>query len=150
MADGIRIEELPVPQLQQVGQQLEEEIQMLTQSFAKLRQAQIKFSDCIENLKKIGPDQKEKPMLLPLTNSLYVSGTLENAETVIVDVGTGYFVEKSIKDASDFYKRKVEFVKGNLAKLEETVNQRQNQKKVLLSVLSEKMQQQQQEAVPAQ
>jgi prefoldin alpha subunit len=127
--DGIRIEDLPVPQLQQVGKQLEDEIQMLTQSFAKLKQAQVKFADCIENLKKIGPDQKEKAMLIPLTNSLYVSGTLDDTDKVIVDVGTGYFVEKSVKDASDYYKRKVEFVTGNLLKLEETVNQRQYQRK---------------------
>jgi Prefoldin subunit len=29
-----------------------------------------------------------------LTSSLYVPGKLSNVETVIVDVGTGYFVEK--------------------------------------------------------
>ena len=32
-------------------------------------------------------------MLLPLTESLYVSGTLESVETVLLEVGTGYYVE---------------------------------------------------------
>jgi prefoldin alpha subunit len=35
-----------------------------------------------------------KPLLVPLTTSLYVPGTLADSEKVIVDVGTGYYVEK--------------------------------------------------------
>lgn len=33
-------------------------------------------------------------VLVPLTNSLYVRGELTNTETVLVDVGTGFLVEK--------------------------------------------------------
>ena len=32
-------------------------------------------------------------MLVPLTASLYASGTLPNTDNVLVDVGTGYFIE---------------------------------------------------------
>jgi prefoldin subunit 5 len=35
-----------------------------------------------------------KPILVPLTTSLYVPGTLADPENVIVDVGTGFYVEK--------------------------------------------------------
>ena len=34
------------------------------------------------------------PILVPLTNSLYVPGELGDIEKVIVDVGTGYMIEK--------------------------------------------------------
>ena len=34
-----------------------------------------------------------QPVLLPLTESLYVSGTLESVDTVLLEVGTGYYVE---------------------------------------------------------
>lgn len=34
-----------------------------------------------------------KKMLVPLTASLYVPGTLDDADKVLVDVGTGYFIE---------------------------------------------------------
>lgn len=34
-------------------------------------------------------------MLVPLTASLYVPGKLDDAEKVLVDVGTGYFIEVS-------------------------------------------------------
>ena len=32
-------------------------------------------------------------LLLPLTSSLYVRGTLEDTDKVLVNVGTGYYVE---------------------------------------------------------
>lgn len=38
-------------------------------------------------------------MLVPLTASLYASGTLANTNTVLVDVGTGYYIE--VRDISD-------------------------------------------------
>lgn len=35
-------------------------------------------------------------MLLPLTESLYVTGKLASTGRVLVDVGTGYYVEKVV------------------------------------------------------
>jgi hypothetical protein len=35
-----------------------------------------------------------KPLLVPLTASLYVPGVLADSQNVIVDVGTGFYVEK--------------------------------------------------------
>lgn len=35
-----------------------------------------------------------QPLLVPLTTSLYVPGRLADTEKVLVDVGTGFFVEK--------------------------------------------------------
>jgi prefoldin alpha subunit len=136
LQNSINLHELPIQQLQAVRQQIEEELQILTQSFAKLKQAQQKFTSCNDSLKSL---ESEKSLLVPLTNSLYVTGTFEEPGKVIVDVGTGYFVEKNLDEASDFYKRKVEYVKGNLEKLENTVNQRQGQRRVLLQVLQEKI-----------
>ena len=38
--------------------------------------------------------QLGKTILVPLTNSLYVPGKLSDPDHVIVDVGTGYYVQK--------------------------------------------------------
>jgi prefoldin subunit 5 len=35
-----------------------------------------------------------KIILVPLTTSLYVPGTMADTENVIVDIGTGFYVEK--------------------------------------------------------
>ena len=36
----------------------------------------------------------DQPLLVPLTTSLYVSGALADKDRVMIDVGTGYFLEK--------------------------------------------------------
>lgn len=47
-----------------------------------------------------------KKMLVPLTASLYVPGMLDDEEKVLVDIGTGYFVE--VVDL-DYYSLKLSF-----------------------------------------
>jgi prefoldin alpha subunit len=46
---------------------------------------------------------------VPLTGSLYVPGTIADSNEVLVDVGTGYFVGKSVPAAGEFIGRKVSF-----------------------------------------
>jgi prefoldin alpha subunit len=57
-----------------------------------------------------------------LTASLYVPGRLTDAENVLIDIGTGFFVEKNTKDATDFYERKVKDLGGSLKDLEAVIN----------------------------
>jgi len=59
----------------------------------------------------------ETPLLIPLTTSLYIPGTLATSpststttssgsstqSTLLVDIGTGFYVEKSPPDAITFY-----------------------------------------------
>lgn len=40
------------------------------------------------------PKKTGTPILVPLTPSLYVPGKLAATDTVLVDVGTGFYVEK--------------------------------------------------------
>ena len=58
---------------------------------------------------------------MPLTSSLYVPGKLTDHEHVLVDVGTGYFVEKDVESAKDFYERKVKDLGESLKDLEGVV-----------------------------
>jgi prefoldin alpha subunit len=81
-------------QLQDVGKQLEQELQHLTASYGQLKAAQAKFRTCIESVNAIKPENADKEILVPLTGSLYVPGTIADTQRVIVDIGTGYYVEK--------------------------------------------------------
>ncbi|KAL7750378.1 subunit of tubulin prefoldin [Sorochytrium milnesiophthora] len=134
----IDLTELPLQQLQAVRQQLEEEIQILTQSFTQLKQAQAKFHDCIESLRPIAPENADNALLIPITNSLYVPGKLKRTGSVVIDVGTGYYIEKKVPDAVKFYERKITYLQGNLDKLQETVSGKQNNMRVLVDVLQYK------------
>ena len=95
----VNLDTLSVQQLSQVKKQLDEEIEHLTSSFTQLHAAQAKFRECLRcvGAPKQGASsalQNDKSVLVPLTNSLYVRGTLTNADHVLVDVGTGFYIEK--------------------------------------------------------
>lgn len=80
-------------------------------------------------------------MLVPLTNSLYVSGELTNTDRVLVDIGTGFLVDKvelattaqgtradedqDLKSAEKFYESKVTDLTNNLRDLETIVQRKQ-------------------------
>ena len=91
---GVPISTLGVEQLQSIGSQLEQEIQGLSASLKGLRMAGQKFGESKEALTSIGPESSGRPMLVPMSGSLYVPGEVGNVDKVLVDVGTGYFVEK--------------------------------------------------------
>ncbi|KAJ0352575.1 hypothetical protein KNSL1_002486 [Colletotrichum chrysophilum] len=94
-SETINLETLDVQQLSQVKKQLEEELEHLTSSFAQLHSAQAKFRECLRCVKaRPGSEEAERSVLVPLTNSLYVRGELSDPKHVIVDVGTGFYVEK--------------------------------------------------------
>ncbi|KAF9080391.1 subunit of tubulin prefoldin [Mortierella sp. GBA35] len=141
----IELQDLDLQQLVEVKKQLEEELSHLTSSFGQLKQAQNRFADCIESCKAVDAKNKDKTILVPLTSSLYVPGKLANVEKVIVDIGTGYYVEKTTEDAIKFYNTKVDFVKENLEKIQATVAQKQGNLRSLVDMMQYKLQIQQQE-----
>ena len=82
---------------------------------------------------------KGKTLLIPLTTSLYVPGQLSDVDHVLVDVGTGYYVEKTTADAVKFYEAKVEVLGGNLVDLEKIVAQKGQNVRVVEEVLRQKV-----------
>jgi len=122
----INIADLDLAQLADVRRQLEDELTHLTNSFTQLKQAQAKFKACVENVKEVKPENKDKPILVPLTNSLYVPGKLSDADNVIVDVGTGYYVKKTRPQALQHYNSRLTFLQKNLDALAETLTKKQD------------------------
>jgi prefoldin alpha subunit len=131
----------------------------------------------VENVREVKPDNKgmlisvphsaislilltfaaDKTILVPLTNSLYVPGKLSNPDHVIVDVGTGYFVQKVYRTVSSFqshrpdsshqtraqalthYQNKVDYVRGNLETLQNTIEKKQDNLNYLMNMMQSKM-----------
>ncbi|KAJ3155206.1 subunit of tubulin prefoldin [Geranomyces variabilis] len=141
--------QIPLPQLKQMHTQVGEDLDTFTSSFAQLKSVYAKYSDCSDSLGYITPKNKGKTLLVPLTSSLYVPGELSDAENVIMDVGTGYYVEKPVADAKDYYKRKMEYVKGNLDKLQETITERRKRLSDISDLINLRMQLMQREQAQA-
>ncbi|KAI0942251.1 hypothetical protein AcW1_002929 [Taiwanofungus camphoratus] len=138
----INVTDLDLSQLADVRRQLEEELSHLSNSFTQLRQAQAKFKACIENVGQVKPENRDKTILVPLTNSLYIPGKLCDLENVIVDVGTGYYVQKSRPQALKHYQSKVDYIRTNLEALQETIQKKQENMNYLINVMQMKLQEQ--------
>ncbi|KAG6852736.1 hypothetical protein C0991_009452 [Blastosporella zonata] len=136
----ISINDLDVAQLADVRKQLEDELNHLTNSFAQLKQAQAKFKSCVENVREVKPENANKTILVPLTNSLYVPGKLSDPDRVIVDVGTGYYIEKTRPQALKHYSDKVEYIRTNLDTLEDTITKKRENMGYLTNILQQKIQ----------
>ena len=53
-----------------------------------------RFQESSESLQRCGEGNGGKDILVPLTGSMYVPGKLSDTEKVVVEIGTGYYVEK--------------------------------------------------------
>ncbi|KAL7006470.1 subunit of tubulin prefoldin [Cystobasidiomycetes sp. EMM_F5] len=113
----VALEDLNVEQLSQIKQQLDEEIQHLTQSFAALKQAQARFQEAKSSLDEITPAKAP------------------DAENVLVDVGARYYVEKSVKDAKTFYNTKILDLRKSLDKLQPTIELKNENRQTVVEYL---------------
>lgn len=66
-------------------------------------------------------------------------GRLTSSTHVLIDVGTGYFIEKSTEDATDFYNRKVKDLQESLKELEVVINNKANNVRVVEEVIRVKV-----------
>ncbi|KAF4974505.1 hypothetical protein FZEAL_8601 [Fusarium zealandicum] len=138
--ETVNLDTLEPQQLAQVKKQLDEELEHLTSSFAQLHGAQNKFKDCLRCVKsRSSAPEGTGSVLVPLTNSLYVRGELSDADTVLVDVGTGFLVEKKLKSAEKFYEAKVEELGTNMKDLELIVQRKQTNARTIEEVLRQKI-----------
>ncbi|KAL4886594.1 Prefoldin [Aspergillus karnatakaensis] len=143
--NAVNINSLSAAQLRSLQTRLSTELEHLTSSHAKLRAAQSRFRDCVRSINEgvVGSEKKgtagKDEILVPLTSSLYVKGKLADREKVLVDVGTGYYVEKSTAKAVEFYEAKVKELETNLGELEKLVQTKSSQQRLFEDALRQKL-----------
>ena len=106
----------------------------MSTSIAQLKVVQTKYveaKDCLNVLKK---NNEGKELLVPLTSSMYVPGKLHDVEHVLIDVGTGYYVEKTAEDAKDFFKRKIDFLTKQMEKIQPALQEKHAMKQGKLAL----------------
>ncbi|XP_040196620.1 prefoldin subunit 5 [Rana temporaria] len=141
MAQTVNITELSLPQLEGLKSQLDQEVEFLSSSIAQLKVVQTKFVEAKECLNILHKSNEGKQILVPLTSSMYVPGTLSNVSNVLVDVGTGYYVEKTAEDAKAFFKRKIDFLTKQIEKIQPALQEKHGMKQAVIEMMSIKIQQ---------
>jgi len=136
----IEMNKLNLSQLSQLKQQIDQEIEFFANSLQQLKIAQSKFQESADCLEKITPDNSGKQILVPLTGSMYVPGQLNDTEHVLVDIGTGYYIEKEVPAARDYFKRKIKYVSDQVDKVQELTQEKVRVRDALMELLEMRVQ----------
>lgn len=89
----IDISQLSLPELQELHSQLSAEVESFTSSMLTFQQTASRFAAAGQSVESLKEREQGQPVLIPMTESLYVSGTLESVDTVLLEIGTGYYIE---------------------------------------------------------
>ncbi|XP_027367116.1 probable prefoldin subunit 5 [Abrus precatorius] len=123
---AISLERMSVEQLKAVKEQTDLEVNLLQDSLSNIRTATTRLEIASSALHDLSLRPQGKKMLVPLTASLYVPATLHDAQHVLVDVGTGYFIEKTMVEGKDYCERKINLLKSNFDQLVEVASKKKN------------------------
>ncbi|KAM7080117.1 LOW QUALITY PROTEIN: prefoldin subunit 5 [Ciconia maguari] len=138
MAQTVNVGELTLPQLELLKGQLDQEVEFLS-SIAQLKVVQTKYVEAKDCLNVLTKSNEGKDLLVPLTSSMYVPGS-SDVERVLIDVGTGYYVEKTADDAH-FFKRKIDFLTKQMEKIQPALQEKHAMKQAVVEMMSQKIQQ---------
>lgn len=106
----IDLDSMSLEELNQAKQQEEQRLQALTTRYAQLRSAAARLNASQRAVNELSPASEGKEVMVPLTESVYVPGKLREPTKLMVELGTGFFAEKSTKDTTAFLERKVRLV----------------------------------------
>eukprot|EP00804_Cyclotella_cryptica_P025656 CCRYP_002881-RA/>CCRYP_002881-RA protein AED:0.45 eAED:0.49 QI:0/0/0/1/0/0/2/0/180 len=116
--NAINIDTMSLDQLNQLKSQQESRLEQLTAQYHQLRAVSARLStakaavaDAFSNTSSSNNEGRQ--IMIPLTESLYAPGKIVDANKIVVELGAGFFVEKSSKDAIKVLERKSKIVDAN-------------------------------------
>ena len=109
----------PVEKKYKELQDLEKHIKMVDQEIQKLDDKTLEIENIKKALDETKKTKKGTEVLFPLANGLFLKGKLEDNEKILVNVGSGAVVEKTIDEAKTLVEeqeKSLEEYKSNLIK----------------------------------
>jgi len=119
--ESIDLDAMSLEQLSQIKSSEESRLQAITNHYATLRASASRFSAAKDALLSISPSHDGKDIMIPLTESLYVPGMIREPSKVMLELGTGFYVEKNVKQANAFLERKLKLVDVNSENVMEAI-----------------------------
>lgn len=136
---AVDLTKLNLMQLTQFKNGLDSDLQFYKESLQNLKMAQAKYQESGDSLSCMTPASEGKDVLVPLTGSMYVPGVLSQPDRVVVDIGTGYYVEKDTSEAAEYFQRKVKFVTDNMDRVQAIGNEKAKIRELVMDVMQEKL-----------
>ena len=130
---------LSVEQLERLQNELQREVELLAGSLAQRNEALQRLAASRDNARALKDLQKGDNIMVPLTGSVYVNGTISDIDQVLVDIGTGYYVHKSADEASAFFSRRTTLLKEETDKASSAHTMKRQQLEAVNAVLRRKV-----------
>ena len=121
--------------LEQTAETLQSRINMVNAAITDLTYA----SKTLEGLEK---EKEKSELLIPIGGSSYIRAKLENPDKVIVGMGAGVSVEKTLQEAKEILKKRMDDLEKARASLQQQFSQvatRMNQDKERFDVLASEL-----------
>ncbi|CAH0363930.1 unnamed protein product [Pelagomonas calceolata] len=135
----VDISAMSLEQLNTYKGQFENEIKQLHARHSGLKQAEGRFRQSKDALAAISKDDEGRRMLVPLTQSLYVPGELGDPDQLLVELGTGYYIEKTQQGATELLDRKIGTVSKNAEDINTVVASKQQNYDAIVQMMQVKM-----------
>ena len=121
--------------LEQTAETLQSRINMVNAAITDLTYA----SKTLEGLEK---EKEKSELLIPIGGSSYIRAKLENPDKVIVGMGAGVSVEKTLQEAKEILKKRMDDLEKARASLQQQFSQvanRMNQDKERFDMLANEL-----------
>ena len=135
---------LNLQQLTSLKQQLDLDLGIFQDSLQTLKIAQTKFQESGSCLEKVTPAMEGNEVLVPLTGSMYVVGKLADTSNVLFDIGTGYYIQKNVSDAKEYFERRVGYITTQLENIQQLGLEKSKVRDAVVDVIEMKLQNQMQ------
>ena len=116
-----------------------QELQGLQGAIQQLQTSRNKLNASKNALDRLSKTPEGTPMLVPITSSLYVPGETAPLDSVLVDVGTGYFIEKSLSQSSSFIERKMALIESQAQNVQSAAQYKQRNLSQTIDVMNQKL-----------
>ena len=137
----VTVADLTLDQLGGLKTQHEEELSELQNQLEQLHGARNRYNNSMSTLESMGRNKEDQTMLIPLNSSLYAPGKVSNPHKVIVELGTGYFCEKTMPEAKKLIERKVALVNKSIESIENVGNNKKKNLEQIIMVMQFKVNQ---------
>jgi prefoldin alpha subunit len=116
-SQGINLDTMSLEQLNSIKQQQQNRLEQLSTQYNALKDAKDRLSLAKESLSLIPTNEivggGGQEIMIPLTESLYAPGKIVDPDKILVELGAGFFVEKTTEDAVKVLDRKFKMVDKN-------------------------------------
>ena len=120
--ETVQLNTLPPAKLLQLREQMQEEINELGLRLQQLNVILSRFNGSRESLEQFRPRNKDAIILAPISQSVYIDAKLDDIENVLVDIGTGYYVEMNTSKAKSHFDKKIEMIKKSVEKITKSIS----------------------------